>query len=114
MDRREKAKKLHDTVSFVGLRAQATAVGLVQLVAELRRADILSNDAVERIKTAIAHDINVSRSATRNRAKFEAMVQHRLDILFAPQDTEDARTPFVGDSEDGQSALGLPDEDCEN
>ena len=114
MNRHEKAKKLHDTVSFVGLRAQATAVGLVQLVAELRRADILSNEAVDRIKTAIAHDINVSRASTRNRTQFEAMVQRRLDILFAPQDTEDARTPFVGDSEDGQSALGLPDNDCDD
>lgn len=108
MDDREKAKKLHDTISFVGLRAQATAIGLVQLTAELRRAGVLDEAAIERIKAAIANDINVSRSSARSRGTFEAMVKRRLDILFAPQDPSQT-VPHVGDTEEGRAALGLED-----
>jgi hypothetical protein len=47
-------KTLHDMIGFVGLRAQATAVGLLQLAAELKRAGVLDDDAIGRIKDAIA------------------------------------------------------------
>lgn len=50
----EQQKKLHFELTNVGMRAQATAAGMVQLCRELHRAGILDNDALERIKSAIA------------------------------------------------------------
>ena len=46
----EQQKKLHFELTNVGMRAQATAAGMVQLCRELHRAGILDNDALERIK----------------------------------------------------------------
>lgn len=85
MDDEKKARQLHEAVSFVGLRAQATAIGFLQLTAELRRAGVLDEDAVGRIKEAIATNLALSRPRKRPREEYEAMVQRRLDILFAPQ-----------------------------
>lgn len=45
MEARE-GKKLHDAIGFVGLRAHATAVGLIQLTAELVNAGVLDNMAL--------------------------------------------------------------------
>lgn len=56
MDSRE-GKQLHDAIGVVGLRAQATAVGLIQLTAELVRAGVLNDSAVGRIKEKIAKDL---------------------------------------------------------
>lgn len=56
----EKQKKLHFDVTNVGLRAQATAVGLVQLCLELRRTNILDEAAIERIKDTIADEVSVT------------------------------------------------------
>jgi hypothetical protein len=42
MDEREE-KRVHDSIGLLGLRAQATAVGLLQLSAELRRAGVLDD-----------------------------------------------------------------------
>ena len=57
-------KEVHDLINFVGLRAQATAVGLIQLTAELAKAGVLQEDAVTRIKSAIADELELSRPST--------------------------------------------------
>ena len=80
---RDEDKKLHYELSNVGLRAQATAAGFLQLCAELRDTGILSEAAIERIKDKIARDITLSapRSMTVDAHKRE--VKDRLDRLFA-------------------------------
>lgn len=84
MDDRE-AKRLHESIGFVGLRAQATAVGLLQLSAELRRAGVIDEDAIARIKEAIATDIALSRPSSLTKEEFETTTRRRLDSLFASE-----------------------------
>ena len=90
MDETEEIK-LHETVSFVGLRAQATAVGLLQLSAELVRAGVLDKAAVDRIKEAIAKDIALSRPRSVGREEYMGLVRERLDGLFGPKDEVHAK-----------------------
>jgi hypothetical protein len=89
MDESEE-QRLHETVSFVGLRAQATAVGLLQLSAELVRAGVLDKAAVDRIKDAIAKDISLSRPRSVSRDEYMGMVRERLDGLFDARDSVEA------------------------
>lgn len=88
-DETEQARELHRTLEFIGLRAQATAVGLLQLCAELSRAGVLDDDAVERIKQAIFREIAVTQPRGYNRAEFEQTLRQRLDSLF-PRATGEA------------------------
>lgn len=76
-------RRLHQTVSLVGLRAHATAIGLIQLTHELVRAGVLDEAAVGRIKQAIANDLMLSPPASVKKAEFEEWVHCRLDALFA-------------------------------
>lgn len=86
-------KKLHYDLTNVGLRAQATAVGLLQLCIELRRANVLDNAAVDRIKSAIADEIIVCAPRPIDRQDYRRDVRERLDRLFA-----------------GEQKLGAPEE----
>jgi hypothetical protein len=86
-------KKLHDTIGFVGLRAQATAVGLLQLSAELRRAGVLDDDAIDRIKDAIAREISLSRPRSPYKEQFDENLRGRLDRLFAGEVALDLGSP---------------------
>ena len=79
-------QRLHDAVSFVGLRAQATAVGLLQLSNELRRAGVIDENAVDRIKDAIARDISLSCPRSQPKREFLTGIRQRLDRLFAGQE----------------------------
>jgi hypothetical protein len=85
-------RRLHQTVSLVGLRAQATAIGLIQLTTELKRAGVLDEGAVERIKCAIARDLMLSPPASVKKSEFESWVHRRLDALFACEE-EMGRAP---------------------
>ncbi len=76
-------RQLHQSIDFVGLRAHATAVGLLQLTSELVRAGVLGNDAVGRIKDAIARDLMLSRPRTVPAAEFERSTRARLDRIFS-------------------------------
>lgn len=78
-------QRLHDAVGFVGLRAQATAVGLLQLSLELRRAGVIDEAAVSRIKEAIAKDISLTCPRSTPKVAFMANIRRRLDRLFAGQ-----------------------------
>lgn len=76
-------KKLHYDLTNVGLRAQATAAGLVQLCVELRRAGIIDNDALDRIKISIADEIVVCAPRPVDRSGYRRDIRDRLDRLFA-------------------------------
>ena len=95
MDTRE-GKQLHDAIDFVGLRAHATAVGLIQLTAELFRSGVLDESAVERIKEMIAQDLVLNRPHYVTKEAFEKQVRMRLDRLFA---AEEKLKPKVSDGQ---------------
>ena len=94
MDTRE-GKKLHDEIGFVGLRAQATAVGLLQLSIELRRVGVLDDGALERIKEAVANDLLLATPSHMSREAHKASIKQRLDRLFAGCETLSAQTSLV-------------------
>jgi hypothetical protein len=79
----EKQRKLHFDLTNVGLRAQATAVGLVQLCVELQRAKLLDAPAIERIKTAIADDVSLAAPRGIASKEYRTDIKARLDNLFA-------------------------------
>lgn len=81
----DKQKKLHFDLTNVGLRAQATAAGLLQLCLELRESGILDEPAIDRIKNAIACDIEVSAPRSVACPEYRRDVRERLDKLFAGQ-----------------------------
>jgi hypothetical protein len=92
MDQAE-VRKLHDEVGFVGLRAQATAVGFIQLCSELHRSGVLDQAAVDRIKDAIARELAMS-----SRGVYATELERsrkRLDDLFAGR-VEIRREPPMG------------------
>ncbi|WP_147366918.1 hypothetical protein [Aurantiacibacter zhengii] len=78
----ERARELHRTLEFIGLRAQATTVGLLQLCAELVNAGVLNDDAIERIKQSIFREIAANQPRGYNRAEFERTLKQRLDAIF--------------------------------
>jgi hypothetical protein len=105
------ARRLNSEVGLVGLRAQATAVGLLQLCSELLRAGVIDDDAIGRIKDAIADQIVVSYKAPRGRDAFAASIHRRLDRLF-PASGEQGPADRVGTSQDLRAGLDLSDEDA--
>jgi hypothetical protein len=110
MDREEKEKalRLHECLDYIGLRAQATSVGLLQLCSELVAVGVLDDAAVQRIKGAIHRDITVSRSRRQyGQADFDALLRKRLDDLF-PKPGGPIGQAHVGTTEEMQKALGAP------
>ncbi|MDB5690478.1 MAG: hypothetical protein JWL91_2354 [Sphingomonas bacterium] len=100
----EKQKKLHFDLSNVGLRAQATAVGLVQLCIELRRANVLDEPAIERIKSAVADQISLSAPRSIASQDYRRDIAARLDQLFAgEQEVGPADALSFGRSEGGSA-----------
>jgi hypothetical protein len=79
----DKQKKLHFDLANVGLRAQATAVGLVQLCRELQRANVLDDAALGRIKDAIADEVSVTAPRPLASGGYRQEIRDRLDHLFA-------------------------------
>nr|WP_010162799.1 MULTISPECIES: hypothetical protein [unclassified Sphingomonas] len=78
----DKQKRLHFDLTNVGLRAQATAVGLVQLCQELRRANVLDDPAMARIKDAIADELSVTAPRSLSAKGYRGEVRARLDRIF--------------------------------
>ena len=76
-------KQLHQDLKNVGLRAQATAAGLVQLCKELQAAGVLKDEAVWRVKEAIADEIALTAPRPIVRADFRKDVCERLDRIFS-------------------------------
>ena len=79
----DKQKQLHHDVTNGGLRAQATAVGLVQLCIELRAAGVLSEGGLANIKKAISDELLIGpyrRHCSRDERR---EVEARIDRIFA-------------------------------
>ena len=76
-------KKLHHELAYIGLRAQATAVGLLQLTIELQRAKVIDKPALDRIKGAIANEISLAAPRSITPEEYRRDIQARLDRLFA-------------------------------
>jgi len=109
-ERREieaKARQLHFSVDLMGLRAHATGVGLLQLCAELLKVGVIGDDAIDRIKEAIATDIIVSRKISRGKEEFARSLRKRLDDTF-PKTGRDRPTE-LGAIEDIPAELVDPD-----
>lgn len=84
MDTRiEKQRRMHFDLINVGLRAQATAAGLVRLCIELRDANVLTQDALERIKETIADDVSLAAPRGIPARDYRREIESRLDLLFA-------------------------------
>ncbi|WP_188054805.1 hypothetical protein [Sphingosinithalassobacter sp. CS137] len=105
MDRKTHAEaaELHENLDYIGLRAQATSVGLVQLCAELVAAGVLDDAAMERVKQAIRADILVSRRV-HDRAGFAELLKERLDAIF-PQPGNPCAHGRIGTAGEMESAL---------
>jgi hypothetical protein len=100
----EQARELHNTLEFIGLRAQATTVGLLQLCTELVRAGVLDGAAIQRIKDAIRMELTLTHSRGHYRGEFEETLRQRLDAIF-PSGEDARRQAPVGDLHDLQTAL---------
>jgi hypothetical protein len=98
------ARELHRTLEFIGLRAQATSVGLIQLCAELVKARVFDDAAIQRIKDAIYREITLSHGRGHSREEFEDMLRQRLDAIF-PHAQDDRRTTRVGTVGEMETAL---------
>jgi hypothetical protein len=76
-------KRLHSDLNNIGLRAQASAAGLVQLCRELEQAGVLSGDALTRIKSAIADEIAFNAPRSYKVEDYRRYIGGRLDSIFA-------------------------------
>ena len=100
----QQARELHRTLEFIGLRAQATTVGMLQLCAELVKAGAIPVEAIDRIKTAIFREIAVNQPRGYNRVEFEKTLKQRLDAIFPCAADAHQRTP-IGTVEDMKTSL---------
>ena len=75
-------KQLHHDLAYVGLRAQATAAGLLQLSIELRKAGVIDESAISRIKDVITKEIALQGPRSMTCAAHEKEIRARLDRLF--------------------------------
>jgi hypothetical protein len=92
-------RKLHFDLTNVGLRAQATAAGLVQLCRELQCAGVIDEAALTRIKRAIADDIVITAPRSVKKEQFRGEICTRLDAIFSGE-TKLGRVedmPFIAD-----------------
>jgi hypothetical protein len=85
MDEREQREhgRVHLALEFLGMRAQATAMGLVQLCLELRRAGVIDDAAVDRVKQSIAEEIAEHAPRTVMKQQYLTDIRGRLDRFFA-------------------------------
>lgn len=70
-------------LAMLGLRAQATAAGLVQLCIELQAKGVLDQAAVENIKEAIAEELTEHAPRSTTKQLFLSNVRTRLDKIFS-------------------------------
>ena len=75
-------KRLHDCIGFARMGPQATSVAVLQLCAELRAAGVLDEQAVTRIKEAVASEIAISQRHCSFQDEVKTTMG-RLDSLFA-------------------------------
>lgn len=98
------ARELHRTLDFIGLRAHAATVGLIQLCEELMAAGIIDGAAIQRIKDAIHMEISVTRSRMSGHDSFDDTLRTRLDAIF-PQVAKSESKTKVGSLDNLAQAL---------
>lgn len=99
------ARARHDTLDLIGLRAHATAVGLIQLCEELLNSGVLSVDGLDRIKDAICTELTVGkRERVSRRSNFDDTLRSRIDAVFPTAPGQPARAN-LGTLEDFEDAL---------
>lgn len=100
------ARERHRTLDFIGLRAHATAVGLIQLCEELLNAGVLSAEGLDRIKGAICSELAVGKRArVSEQREFDDVLRRRIDAVFPLAPGKPARDN-VGPLEEFEDALG--------
>lgn len=99
------ARERHRTLDFIGLRAHATTVGLIQLCEELLNAGVLSPEGLERIKGAIRSELSVCNSRISNQPTFDDTMRKRIDAIF-PQAPGLPPREHVGSLDRFEDALG--------
>jgi hypothetical protein len=99
-------RELHGSIDFIGLRAHATSVGLIQLCAELMEAGVLDGAAIQRIKDAIHREITISNPRGKARGEFDQALKERLDAIF-PKAAEPQDRADVGSASELGAALNL-------
>ena len=74
---------MHHSMKFLPMGSQSAAAGLIQLCAELHRSGLLTDDAMERIKSAIVDELTdrAPRSMTKN--AFRSDTHDRLDKVLS-------------------------------
>lgn len=70
-------------IGMLGMRAQATAVGLVQLCLELQAAKVLDEAALGRIKEVIVDELAEHSPRSMTKQAFRSNLHERLDKVFA-------------------------------
>lgn len=99
-------RERHRTLDFVGLRAHATAVGLIQLCEELLNAGVLSADGLDRIKDAICSELAIGKRArVSDQREFDHMLRRRIDAVCPAAPGKPAQDN-VGTLEEFEDALG--------
>ena len=82
-------ERIHANLEAIGIRDSGTAIGLFQLLKELRDAGVLGQDAIGRIREAIITDLAASRPRSQSLAEYQTRVRERMDTLL-PLDREPA------------------------
>lgn len=80
-------RRIHESLELLGVRAQAAAIGMIQISIELNRVGVLDEAALGRIKDAIFGEISLSRPVSIAREEYEKTVRRRLDALFSGTET---------------------------
>ncbi|MGN6619946.1 MAG: hypothetical protein ACTHKR_02635 [Sphingomonas sp.] len=79
-------ERIHANLEAIGIRASGAAIGLFQLLKELRDADLLGADAINRIKEAVITDLAATRPRSQSLADYERRVRERMDTLLPVND----------------------------
>lgn len=101
---------VHFALEFLGIRAQATAMGLVQLCSELRHAGVIDQAAVERVKESIAEEIAAHAPRTVAKQQYLSDIRGRLDRIFAGDEPIGAVPVETADVADEDSAANDTDQ----
>ena len=74
---------MHQSIRFLPMGPQATGAGLIQLCAELHRSGLLNDDAIERIKNAIIHELTDRAPRSVTKLAFRSDIHDRLDKVLS-------------------------------
>jgi hypothetical protein len=75
-------RRFHDQLDFIGVRAHVTATAVLQMCIELRRAGVFDDEAMGRIKDAMAKEVALSRPRGVYADEY-ANARRRLEEIFA-------------------------------